>query len=116
MSSPKQNNASPSPATSSSSPRMDRVRALHASVIASVDQVHDQTARILQEQEKDLLRAFRSRLTTVQGDLEAQRERADTGVVEYIKQFYLDDRIDLLECSYDLIIIEQFLCIHIYTH
>lgn len=90
MSSTKPNNTTPS-STSSSSPRMDRVRALHASVIAGVDQVHDQTARILAEQEKDLLRAFRSRLTTVQGDLEAQRERADTGVSEYIK------RVNILE-------------------
>ena len=92
MSSTKHTISSPSPSsTSSSSPRMDRVRALHASVIAGVDQVHDQTARILAEQEKDLLRAFRSRLTTVQGDLEAQRERADTGVSEYIK------RVNILE-------------------
>ena len=74
------------PAATTISPRMDKVRALHASVIKGVDSVHDQTARILAEQEKDLLRAFRSRLTTVQGDLEAQRERADTGVVEYIKR------------------------------
>ena len=85
------NTISPPPSSSSLSPRMDRVRALHASVISSVDLVHDQTARILAEQEKDLLRAFRSRLTTVQSDLEAQRERADTGVSEYIK------RVNILE-------------------
>ena len=60
------------PAATTISPRMDKVRALHASVIKGVDSVHDQTARILAEQEKDLLRAFRSRLTTVQGDPNAE--------------------------------------------
>jgi hypothetical protein len=66
--------------------RLDKLRSLHASIIGGVQQVQQQTATILAEQEKDLLRAFRARLGVVQADLEAQRERADSGVAEYVKR------------------------------
>ena len=76
----------PQAAEGSSVARLDKLRSLHASIISGVTQVQSQTASILAEQEKDLLRAFKARLGVVQADLEAQRERADSGVAEYVKR------------------------------
>ena len=41
----------------------------------NVDMVQDRTTKILQEQERDLLRAFRARLFDVQTELEQVRKR-----------------------------------------
>lgn len=50
----------------------------------NIEQVQDQTARILQEQERDLLRAFRARLFDVQTELEKANARAMSGAQEWV--------------------------------
>lgn len=57
-----------------------------ATIARNIESVQGQTASILAEQERDLMKAFRSRLYTLQGDLEAQRNRADKGASEYIER------------------------------
>lgn len=65
---------------------MDRIRQLHNSILSSVDQVQDRTAKILQEQEKDLLRAFRARLYSVQEELESEKNKTDDGASAWIEK------------------------------
>jgi hypothetical protein len=43
--------------------------------VGNIDHVQEQTARILQEQERDLLRAFRARLFDLQTELEKEKSR-----------------------------------------
>jgi hypothetical protein len=65
---------------------MDRIRQLHRSILDSVGQVQDRTAKILQEQEKDLLRAFRARLYSVQEELESEKNKTDDGASAWIEK------------------------------
>jgi len=48
---------------------------MHKSVVAGLERIQNNTAKILQDQERDLMRAFRARLQEVSKDLEAQRSR-----------------------------------------
>ena len=52
--------------------RMKIVKEMHAQIMKNVDNVQTTTSRILQEQERDLLRAFRARLFDVQNELEKE--------------------------------------------
>lgn len=58
---------------------MDQVRDMHESILGNIEHVQEQTARILAEQERDLLRAFRARLFDVQTELEKEKTRAQEG-------------------------------------
>ncbi|KAF1781652.1 Mediator complex, subunit Med13 [Phytophthora cactorum] len=58
---------------------MDRVRTMHRNILDSVDQVQDQ-------QEKDLLRAFRARLYSVQEELESEKNKTDDGASAWIEK------------------------------
>merc|ERR1719161_3032329 len=55
--------------------RMGVIRNMHDSVIGGLECIQNNTAKILQDQEKDLMRAFRARLQDVSKELEAQRSR-----------------------------------------
>eukprot|EP00747_Dinoflagellata_sp_TGD_P165865 gnl/TRDRNA2_/TRDRNA2_187819_c0_seq1.p1 gnl/TRDRNA2_/TRDRNA2_187819_c0~~gnl/TRDRNA2_/TRDRNA2_187819_c0_seq1.p1 ORF type:complete len:437 (+),score=129.05 gnl/TRDRNA2_/TRDRNA2_187819_c0_seq1:166-1476(+) len=55
--------------------RMGVIENMHKSVVGGIECIQNNTARILQEQEKDLMRAFRARLQDVSRDLEAQRSK-----------------------------------------
>lgn len=57
------------------SKRMEAIGNMHKSVITGLECIQTNTAKILQDQEKDLMRAFRARLQEVSKDLEAQRSR-----------------------------------------
>lgn len=57
------------------SQRMSAIENMHRSVVAGLECIQNNTAKILQDQEKDLMRAFRARLQEVSKDLEAQRSR-----------------------------------------
>lgn len=52
----------------------------------NIEHVQEQTSRILQEQERDLLRAFRARLFDVQTELEKERARAEDGAAVWIEK------------------------------
>lgn len=55
--------------------RMGVIRNMHDAVITGLNCVQNNTAKILQDQEKDLMRAFRARLQDVSKELEAQRNK-----------------------------------------
>merc|ERR1719183_1530883 len=55
--------------------RMNMIEHMHKSVVTGLECIQNNTAKILQDQEKDLMRAFRARLQEVSKDLEAQRSR-----------------------------------------
>lgn len=65
---------------------MGRLRNMQANILGNVEHVQKQTARILQEQERDLLRAFRARLYDVQTELERERARAEDGAAVWIEK------------------------------
>lgn len=45
---------------------MESLKDMHQQILHNVEMVQDRSSKILQEQEKDLLRAFRARLFDVQ--------------------------------------------------
>jgi len=55
-------------------------------ILRNIEHVQEQTSRILQEQERDLLRAFRARLFDVQTELEKERARAEDGAAVWIEK------------------------------
>ena len=59
--------------------RMKIVKEMHAQIMKNVDNVQTTTSRILQEQERDLLRAFRARLFDVQNELEKEKSKSEEG-------------------------------------
>ena len=50
-----------------------KLKQMQTQILSNIELVQDRTARILQEQEKDLLKAFRARLYDVQTELEKVR-------------------------------------------
>jgi hypothetical protein len=54
--------------------RMSVIETMHKSVVMGLESIQSNTAKILQDQEKDLMRAFRARLQEVSKDLEATRK------------------------------------------
>jgi hypothetical protein len=63
---------------------MCSLRKLHKNIIDNIAQVQERTGKILQEQEKDLLRAFRARLYSVQEELECEKNKTDDGASAWI--------------------------------
>lgn len=55
--------------------RMNMIEHMHKSVVAGLECIQNNTSKILQDQERELMRAFRARLQEVSKDLEAQRSR-----------------------------------------
>ena len=70
-------------------PEDERLRALrgqHRKVIDVLGAMQKREQASLQEQEKDLLRAFRARLWDVQFELESERSKKDDGALEWIEK------------------------------
>lgn len=65
---------------------MDRVRDLHKNILSRVEQVQSQTGRILHEQEKDLLRAFRARLFDVQTELDKAKSKTEDSSATWVER------------------------------
>lgn len=66
--------------------RMLGLRTQHQKVIDRLNQQKLREQNSLQEQEKDLLRAFRARLWDVQFELETERSKKDDGALEWIEK------------------------------
>eukprot|EP01038_Epipyxis_sp_PR26KG_P015807 gene15807-21411_t len=66
--------------------KIGRLRHLQSQILTNVELVQDRTARILQEQERDLLRAFKARLFDVQTELEKEKSKKDDGAVAWIER------------------------------
>jgi hypothetical protein len=66
--------------------RVGLLKNMHSKIMKNIDHVQGTTARILQEQERDLLRAFRARLFDVQAELEKERSNKDDGSAALIEK------------------------------
>lgn len=58
--------------------RMDPLRNVHEQVLDTISSIQNKTARVLQDQERDLIRAFRARLADVTVELENERKKVTT--------------------------------------
>lgn len=67
--------------------KLHELKAIQAEILESVELVQDRTARIMQEQERDLLRSFRARLFDVQTELEKEKSKKDDGLVAWKERF-----------------------------
>lgn len=76
-------------------PSMAKVRDYHTQILRNVSVVQDRTARLVQEQERDLLTAFRARLLDVQAELQKEKSKKDDGAAAWI------DRSRQLELEVD---------------
>lgn len=65
---------------------MGPLHAMHGQILTGLTGLQDKTKAVLQEQEADLLRAFRARLYDVQMELEAERSKKDDGALEWIER------------------------------
>jgi chromosome segregation ATPase len=63
-----------------------KLKTMQGQIVNNVELVQDRTARILQEQERDLLRAFRARLFDVQTELEKEKSKKDDGAGAWIER------------------------------
>jgi len=66
--------------------RMRALRGQHGKVLDVLGAMQKREQLSLQEQEKDLLRAFRARLWDVQFELESERSKKDDGALEWIEK------------------------------
>jgi len=57
---------------------------MQGQIMSNIELVQDRTARILQEQERDLLKAFRARLYDVQTELDKEKSKKDDGTGAWI--------------------------------
>jgi len=62
------------------------IDSMHDTIQSNVDMVQDRTTKILQEQERDLLRAFRARLFDVQTELDKEKKSTDDGATKWIEE------------------------------
>lgn len=67
--------------------KLQELKAIQSEILESVEMVQDRTARIMQEQERDLLRSFRARLFDVQTELEKEKSKKDDGLVAWRERF-----------------------------
>lgn len=65
---------------------MEVLRDMHTNILGNIEHVQEQTSRILAENERDLLRAFRARLFDVQTELEKEKARAEDGAAVWIEK------------------------------
>jgi hypothetical protein len=61
------------------------IDSMHDTIQVNVDMVQERTTKILQEQERDLLRAFRARLFDVQTELDKEKKSTDDGATKWIE-------------------------------
>jgi len=66
--------------------RIKDLRRQHGKVMDTIGSMQSREQLALQEQEKDLLRAFRARLWDVQFELESERSKKDDGALEWIEK------------------------------
>lgn len=67
-------------------PAMCELRTLHKEIVANVGKLQDRTVRLVQEQERDLLEAFRGRLEDVRSELEKEKAKKDDGAGAWIER------------------------------
>lgn len=66
--------------------KSSRLRDYQEQILHNVELVQERTGKILQEQERDLLRAFRARLFDIQTELDRERNKKDKGADEWAER------------------------------
>jgi hypothetical protein len=64
--------------------KKSKIYDMHNIIQTTIGQIQDKTQQILQDQERDLIRAFRIRLAQVQEDLEKERKKNESGSAEWV--------------------------------
>lgn len=64
--------------------RMSKIRGMHTTIQSTIGQMQDKTSKILQNQERDLIRAFRARLHDVTEELKKERSKNENGSVHWV--------------------------------
>ena len=64
--------------------KMQKLKQIQGQILNNVSLVQDRTAKIIQEQERDLLKAFRARLFDVQTELEKEKSKKEDGAGAWI--------------------------------
>ena len=81
-----QSRAVDSPEATPAEAKFESIHELHSKLLSSIDCVQANTSKILQEQERDLLRAFRARLFDIQSELEAEKRKQSQGASVWIEK------------------------------
>lgn len=66
--------------------RMSHIRTMHGEIMDTIGMIQGKTSQILQDQERDLIRAFRARLADVTDELEKERKKNESGSVEWVQR------------------------------
>lgn len=66
--------------------RMSHIRGMHGEIQDTIGQIQNKTSKILHDQERDLIRAFRARLADVTDELERERKKNESGSVEWVQR------------------------------
>jgi hypothetical protein len=70
----------------SSNERAAHLKGYHQEIMENLDVVQDATTQILQDQERDLLRAFKARLFDVQTELDREKSKKDDSAAAWIQR------------------------------
>ena len=65
---------------------LQSLRAQHSLIQTSISSIQHRTARILHDQERELIRAFRLRLSEVTVELSEERKRSESGSAEWVQR------------------------------
>ena len=66
--------------------RMIKLKSMQDQIIQNVEQAQDRTYRVLQEQEKDLVRSYRAKLFELQTELEKEKNKKVDGAGVWIER------------------------------
>ena len=66
--------------------REQQLKSYHREIMENLDVVQDATTQILQDQERDLLRAFKARLFDVQTELDREKSKKDDSAAAWIQR------------------------------
>eukprot|EP00975_Prorocentrum_lima_P008161 1744429-Prorocentrum_lima.AAC.1 len=82
--------------------RMASLRQLHREINRNVDTMKERASQLLEDQESDLVRAFRARLYTVKEELTRERSSKDDGMQTWIKRENdIARELELMKCNAD---------------
>jgi len=66
--------------------QMSHIRTMHTEIQDTITKIQGKTSKILKDQERDLIRAFRARLADVTDELEKEKKKNHSGSVEWVQR------------------------------
>ena len=82
----------------------EKIDGLHGKIQTNMGEIQSKTARILREQEKDLVRTFNSKMSELQRELENEKKKKFEGIGNFAeKESQLNRELDLMRASTELI-------------